>query len=67
MGQLRLGISPITDQIYVGRIKENGYEWEKDKQNITEDFRRCLVNYCSESVVFEVDGLKFRATCEVID
>lgn len=64
---MRLGMSSITKNVYVGKIKENGYEWEAGKQDITTDFKRCVVMYCSESVEFEVDGMKFKATCERIE
>lgn len=37
------------------------------RENVTESFRRCVVLYCSESAEFEVDGMKFRATCERIE
>ena len=66
MSQLRLAMSPITKVIYAGKIKPNGREWAS-KTNVTEDFLRCVVNRCSESTEFEVDGMKFRATCERID
>lgn len=61
---MRLDMSPVTKNVYAGKIKENGYEWEEGKKDVTEDFRRCVVHFCSESVEFEVDGMKFYATCE---
>lgn len=64
---LRLGSSPLTKRIYAGRIKKSGYEWAEGKQDVTEDFHRCVVIQCSESKEFEVDGMKFRATCERIE
>lgn len=63
---IRLGISPITNTVYAGRIKKNSYEWQEGKQNVTEDFKICVVRFCSESVEFEVEGMKFKATCERI-
>lgn len=65
--QIRLGISPITDNVYAGTIKENRYEWHEGKQDVTEDFKRCIVHFCTESVEFEIDGMKFKATCERVD
>lgn len=64
---MRLGMSPLTKRVYAGHIKANGYEWKEGKKDVTEDFKRCVVQYCSESVEFEVDGMKFKATCERID
>jgi hypothetical protein len=61
------------------RLTVNGYkevvvgEWEQDayyptnRHIVTEDFLRCVVLRCSESTEFEVDGMRFRATCERID
>lgn len=64
---MRLGMSGITKRVYAGHIKQNGYEWKAGKQDVTEDFKKLIVQYCSESVEFEVNGMKFRATCERID
>jgi hypothetical protein len=66
VSQLRLGLSPLTQKVYAGQIKQNGYEWKQGKTDVTEDFVRCVVQYCSEEVEFEVDGMRFRATCERI-
>lgn len=66
MGQLRLGVSPLTKNIYVGKLDDNGYVWKGSKQDVTEDFLRCVVNYCTEEVEFVVDGMRFKATCERI-
>ncbi|MFD0587751.1 hypothetical protein ACFQZE_07030 [Paenibacillus sp. GCM10027627] len=35
--------------------------------DVTEDFCRCIVRYCSEEVEFVVDGMRFRVTCERIE
>jgi hypothetical protein len=67
MKNLRLAMSPITKNVYAGQIKSNGYEWEEGKQDVSEDFKRCVVNYCSESEVFWVDNMKFKVTCERIN
>jgi hypothetical protein len=60
-------MSPLTERIYVGKVKKNGIEWKEGKVDVTEDFLRCVVRKCSESTEFEVDGAKFRATCERIE
>lgn len=66
---IRLGLSPLTKNAYVARMKDNGryLEVTGNKTDVTTDFKRCVVNYCSEVVEFEVDGMKFKATCERID
>lgn len=50
--------------MYVGTVADDGFMWKDRKQDVTEDFKRCVVSYCNESVEFEVDGMKFRVTCE---
>jgi hypothetical protein len=67
MKGIRLAMSPITKEIYAGKIKSNGIEWSGQKTNVTTDFLRCVVMRFSESMEFEVDGMKFRATCERIE
>lgn len=67
MNDLRVAMSPLTRRIYAGKMKANGREWSGDKVDVTEDFLRCVVWRCSESTEFEVDGMKFRATCERVE
>lgn len=42
----------------------NSYEQIAD---VTDDFYRCVVSYCSEQVEFMIDGMKFKVTCERIE
>jgi hypothetical protein len=37
------------------------------REDVTEQFLRCVVRYCTEEVEFVVDGMRFKATCEMID
>lgn len=67
MSKIRLGMSPLTEHIYAGRLKKNGVEWQAGKQDVTEDFKRCVVLYCSESTEFEVDGMRFKAKCKRVE
>ena len=58
----RLAITPlrkviITDEDSKGDIV----------QEVTEDFKRCVVRFASESREFEIGGMKFKVTCEKID
>ncbi|WP_096436452.1 DUF7446 family protein [Alteribacter populi] len=62
MKSIRIGVSPLTENVYAGEIIND--MWVGDKQDVTEDFKRCVVNYCTKVVEFEVDGMKFKATCE---
>lgn len=61
MDNLELVISPISNKIYLKDLNTT------ELVDITEDFKRCVVMYCSESIEFKVDGMKFRATCERIE
>lgn len=65
--KLRLGVSPLTGRVYAGKIKPSGREWYAGKVDVTEDFQRCVVLYCSDGAEFEADGMRFRAYCERID
>lgn len=62
--QIRMQVSSVfKDRVYVGRFDKGGI-FAFDRIDITEDFKRCVVQYCKESVEFEIDGMKFRVTCE---
>ncbi|MEX3625387.1 DUF7446 family protein [Viridibacillus arvi] len=65
MEDVRLVISTVTKNVYAGELDENGL-FKFNRADVTDDFKRCIVHYCSESVDFEIDGMKFRATCERI-
>ncbi|WP_318582894.1 hypothetical protein [Bacillus paranthracis] len=55
--------SVFKDRVYVGELNKHGI-FAFDRIDITEDFKRCIVQYCKETVEFEIDGMKFKATCE---
>lgn len=65
MENTKLGFSHITKKVHTG--KENKIGLFEIDMDVTEDFKRCVVLFCTESVEFEVDGMKFRSTCERID
>ena len=46
--KLRLGVSPITKNVYVGRLNKDETMWI-DKKDITEDFLRCCISYFEEN------------------
>lgn len=50
------------NQVQAGKV--SGYGLFDVENEVTEDFLRCVVVYCSESAEFELDGMKFKATCE---
>jgi len=55
----------MTRNVSANEIVDN--ERVQSRTDVTEDFKRCVVLYCSETVEFEVDGMKFKAACERID
>lgn len=57
----RLVVNGLKDKVFI-----TDYQYI-NQQDITEDFYRCVVYYCSEEVEFVVDGIRFKATCERID
>lgn len=40
---IRLGISPITDEVFVGILNKKGDKWLK-KVSVTNDFLACVIN-----------------------
>jgi len=66
MKDIRLGISVATKKAYVGELDKLGI-FKSGSIEVTEDFKRSVVYFCSESIEFEVDGMKFKATCERIE
>lgn len=40
MSELRLGMSPITGNVYVGRMSKDESHWVGDKTDVTEDYLR---------------------------
>jgi len=60
---LEIGINAYKE-VFISR--EDG-ESLFNRKDVTEQFKSCVVKYCSESKIFEVQGMKFKATCERID
>lgn len=66
----RLIVSGFIDKVFVadqvGEFKQESLNRYTNRTDVTEDFYRCVVRRCSEEVEFEVDGMRFKATCERI-
>lgn len=58
----RLAMTPLR-KVFI----KDEYTTVDTLQEVTEDFKRCVVRFASESHEFEVDGMKFKVTCERID
>lgn len=63
---IRLTLSPLTNNAYVAKMKPQGSGLVAI-EDVTEDFLRCIVRYCSDKVEFIVEDMRFRATCEKIE
>jgi hypothetical protein len=64
-------VNGYKDKIFIvdqkGEYKLDSLNTYNNHYDITEDFCRCVVRYCSEEIEFVVDGMRFRATCERIE
>ncbi|EXX79715.1 hypothetical protein RirG_002850 [Rhizophagus irregularis DAOM 197198w] len=65
MSKLELSYVSYNGKVYAGKPLENIHQTQR-AVDVTETFLRCVVRYCTESVEFEVDGMRFKATCERI-
>lgn len=64
---LRLGVSAISDEVYVGKLNKAGNMWSGEKKNITSDFHRCITQmYGGYSVIITSADKKWKLTCEEI-
>lgn len=63
--KLNLGYSSLTKKTYISEVANDGRV--QSKTDVTDSFKACVVMFCSESVEFEAEGMKFRATCERIE
>ena len=57
MSELIVGLSPVTNKIYVGRLNKSKTMWNKGKQDITDQAVMAVVGYVKEDrIVYERDG-----------
>lgn len=40
---IRIAKSALSDTIYAGRIKSNGFEWKGEKHDVTNDFLAAVI------------------------
>jgi hypothetical protein len=43
MKGFRLAKSSITDNVYIGKVKANGIEWQGEKTDVTNDFIKAVI------------------------
>ncbi len=70
MKEIKLGVSPLTNQIYAGYIDKSGKCW-KEKQDVTLMALACVAQHCEaigEPVILsEYDKPKYEITVKVIN
>lgn len=70
MKEIKLGVSPLTNQIYAGYTNKSGEFW-KEKQDITLMALACVARYCEtigEPVILsDGDKPKYEITVRVIN
>ncbi|MBX9158300.1 hypothetical protein ACTFR8_22135 [Bacillus cereus group sp. MYBK15-3] len=63
--KLRLNALHRFGKVYVGKINPTGqFIGEED---VTEEFKRCVVLNCQGTVEFVVDGVKYQVSCKRVD
>ena len=40
---IRIGKSALSDTVYAGRLKKNGFEWKGEKWDVTNDFLGAVI------------------------
>ena len=61
MSELRVGVSPITNNIFAGYLNERGDMWKGKKHDITDEAVMAVVQYIkSDAVIYERDGVKYQ-------
>ncbi|AMW17171.1 DUF7446 family protein [Glaesserella parasuis] len=70
MKEIKLGISPLTNQIYAGHLEKNGLYW-KEKQDVTLMALYCVAQHCIEGnepvILLEHNKPKYEITVRVIN
>ena len=42
--EIRLGVSPLTETVYAGKLLKDGITWAPGKQDVTSDFIKCVLD-----------------------
>ena len=45
MSKIRIGVSPVTNVIYAGRLSKDGSMWVGEKHDVTEDAVRSVAEH----------------------
>jgi len=60
MAKLRVGVSPITNTIFAGRLNKDETMWTGEKHDITDEAVMAVVEYIKkDKVIYERGGKKY--------
>jgi len=60
MTKLRVGVSPLTNTIFAGKLNKDGTMWAGDKHDITDEAVMSVVQYIKqERVMYERGGKRY--------
>jgi hypothetical protein len=60
MSNLRLAVAALTEKVYVGRLTKDGTCFRDDKQDITSDFLKAVIDkFSGGGEITSSDGSKY--------
>jgi len=60
MSKIRIGVSPLTNTIFAGRLNKNETMWAGEKHDVTDEAVMSVVQYTKRSrVMYERDGKRY--------
>jgi len=60
MSKIRIGVSPLTNKIFAGRLNKSETMWAGEKHDVTDECVMAVVQYIKgERVIYERDGKRF--------
>jgi hypothetical protein len=60
MSGITIGLSPLTNTIFAGRLNKMGTMWKGEKFDVTDKCVMAVINYIKgDRVVYERDGEKY--------
>jgi hypothetical protein len=68
MAEFKLGVSPLSNKIFAGRVLKNG-TWAAGKIDVTDMAVNCVAQHlltAKEKLIFEIGGFKYELTVNQI-
>jgi len=61
MSAIRIGLSPITNDIFAGKLNKAETTWLGKKDNVTEQAVMAVINYIKkDDVIYERNGKRYQ-------